>query len=483
MKIVIVGLGPGDPGALTRQAWDVLSAASEVYLRTARHPTVESLPVGPAYHSFDAHYEAATDFVALYEQIAQEVAALGRRAEGVIYAVPGHPLVGEATVTRLLALARDAGIAVDIVGGMSFVEPVLAALHLDGLSGLQVLDAVEVAAMHHPPINPDAPALLAQLYDRTVASDVKLVLMNQYPDDHPVALVHAAGMPDERVEHVPLHEIDRSPYLAHLTTLYVGPLPQASSFEAFQETIAHLRAPDGCPWDRKQTHQTLRRNLLEETYEVLDALDAGDADAMCEEFGDLLLQVVLHSQIAVDEAEFKMADVIAGINEKIIRRHPHVWGDVRTDDAEQVIVNWEQLKKQERRVKGNERASLLDGVPKTLPALDQSFRYQERAARVGFDWPDIEPVRAKVMEELDEVVAAQTPASIAAELGDLLFAIVNWARWLGVDPESALRETNARFYRRFRHIEATAAAQGRELSEVTLEEMDAIWEEAKAGER
>ncbi len=480
MKITVVGLGPGDPGMLTRRAWDALRAAREVYLRTARHPTVAALPEGPTYHSFDDRYEAAADFAALYEEIAREVVALGRRPEGVVYAVPGHPLIGEATVARALGLAQEAGIPVEIVAGVSFVEPALTALRLDGLSGLQVLDAVEVAAMHHPPINPDAPALLAQLYNQTVASDVKLVLMNQYPDEHPVALIHAAGTDDERVERLPLYEIDRSPRLAHLTALYIAPLPQPGSFEAFQETIAHLRAPDGCPWDREQTHQSLRRNLLEETYEVLEAIDAENTDAMREEFGDLLLQVVLHSQIAVDEGEFKMADVIAAINDKIIRRHPHVWGDVQADNPEQVVVNWEQLKKRERQDKGNAHASLLDGIPKALPALDQSFRYQERAARVGFDWPEIAPVFDKVQEELAEVQAAATPVARAAEVGDLLFALVNWARWLGVEPESALREANARFYRRFRHIERAAAEQGRDVKDMTLDEMDALWNEAKA---
>jgi tetrapyrrole methylase family protein/MazG family protein len=484
MGIKIVGLGPGDPGALTRRAWEVLSAASEVYLRTARHPTVASLPQGPTYHNFDALYETAGDYATLYEGIARRVVALGRRPGGIIYAVPGHPLVGEASVTRILELVQSAEtgarLPVEIVPGLSFVEPVLTALRLGGVAGVQVLDAGEVAAVHHPPINPDAPALLAQVYNQTVASDVKLVLMNQYPDDHPVALVHAAGTPDELVESLPLYQIDRSSHLAHLTTLYVSPLPRPGSFEAFQETIARLRAPDGCPWDRKQNHQTLRHNLLEETYEVLEALDADDPQAMREEFGDLLLQIVLHSQIAVDEGEFRMADVIAAVNEKIIRRHPHVWGEVHVDGADQVMANWEALKKKEREHNGLSEASLLDGVPKALPALAQAYRYQERAGRVGFDWPEIDPVFDKIGEELAEAQAAETPEACAAEIGDLLFAIVNWARWQGVDPEAALREANARFYRRFHHIERGAAAQGRALANMTLEEMETLWEEAKA---
>ncbi|MBN1287004.1 MAG: nucleoside triphosphate pyrophosphohydrolase [Anaerolineae bacterium] len=481
MTITIVGLGPGDPGMLTRRAWETLSTAGAVYLRTARHPTVDTLPGAITGHSFDSLYEEADDFASLYEAIARRIVELGRRPEGVVYAVPGHPLVGEATVARIRALAEVDGIPVEIVPGLSFIEPVLDALNLDGLGGLQVLDAVEVAALHHPPINPDAPALLAQLYSQAVASDTKLVLMNQYPEEHPVALVHGAGTPGVIVEHVPLYEIDRSPHLAHLTTLYVAPLARTGSFEAFQETVAHLRDPEhGCPWDAKQTHQSLRRTLLEETYEVLEAIDAGDPAAMREEFGDLLLQIVLHSQIATDEGEWRMADVIADINEKIIRRHPHVWGDTTVNDSEDVKVNWEQIKKKEREDKGNDKVSVLDGVPMAVPALYQAFRYQERAGHVGFDWEKIEDVLAKVREELAEVEAAGSPEALQAEVGDLLFAVVNWARWLGVLPESALRETNQRFRRRFQYIEEAARRQRRSVNELSLAEMDALWEEAKA---
>ncbi len=480
MTITIVGLGPGDPGALTRRAWEVLSAAPEIYLRTERHPTVAALPPGPTYHSFDALYETADDFAALYQTIAQRVVELGSRPEGVVYAVPGHPLVGEATVLHILDQAGT--LSVDIVAGLSFIEPALTALGLDALDGLQVFDAVQVAAMHHPPINPDAPALLAQLYNQTIASGAKLVLMNQYPDDHPTALVHAAGTPDALVERIPLYEIDRSTHLAHLTTLYIAPLPAAGSFEAFQDTVAHLRAPDGCPWDREQSHQSLRRTLLEETYEVLEAIDADDPEAMCEEFGDLLLQIVLQTQIAVDEGEWHMADVVRAINTKIIRRHPHVWGSTEANNAGEVGINWEQIKKKEREDKGQKDVSLLDGVPRTVPALFQAYRYQERAARVGFDWDDIAGVIETLKSEIDEVEAAAAPDELASEVGDLFFSLVNWARWIGIEPESALREANARFARRFHHVERLAAQEERSISEMSLAEMDALWQAAKLAE-
>ncbi len=478
MSITIVGLGPGDPAHLTREAWAVLEAAEVVYLRTRKHPTVAALRPTLTVHSFDHLYEQARNFEEVYTTIAAEVLRLGRRPGGVVYAVPGHPLVGEATVGRVLDAAREADLAVRVVAGLSFVEPVLTALGIDALAGLQIVDAMELAALHHPPLNPDAPALVAQLYSPALAADLKLTLMNQYPPEHPVTLVHSAGTPDERTLTVPLYELDRQLDVAHLTTLYAPPLPQPGSLEGFQETIARLRAPDGCPWDQEQTHQSLRSNLLEETYEVLAALDRDDVGALREELGDLLLQIVLHAQIAVEAGEFSLADVIAAIDAKIKRRHPHVWGELAVSGAEQVIRNWELLKAQERE-ENHKAGSLLDGVPKALPALAQADAYGRRAARVGFDWPDASGVVAKIHEEIAELQAAADAETQVAELGDLLFAVVNWARWLDVDPEAALREANARFARRFAYIETEVRRRGLDLTQMNMDALEALWQEAK----
>jgi len=478
MSIIIVGLGPGDPAHLTREAWEVLAGADEVYLRTRKHPTVAALPAQLTLHSFDLLYEQAHDFDQVYTTIAAEVLRLGRRPGGVVYAVPGHPLVGEATVGRVLDAAREANLAVRVVAGLSFVEPVLTALGIDALAGLQIADAMELAVLHHPPLNPDVPALVAQFYSPALAADLKLTLMNQYPPEHSVTLVHNAGTSDERTHAVPLYELDRQLDVTHLTTLYVPPLPRLSSLEGFQETIARLRAPDGCPWDQEQTHPSLRSNLLEETYEVLAALDREDELALREELGDLLLQIVLHAQIAVEAGEFSLADVIAAIDAKIKRRHPHVWGELAVSGAEQVTRNWERLKAQERE-EHHQAESLLDGVPKTLPALAQADAYGRRAARVGFDWPAAGGVVEKIHEEIAELQAAADAETQAAELGDLLFAVVNWARWLDVDPEAALRQANARFARRFAHIETEAHRRGVDLAQMNLDALEALWQEAK----
>jgi tetrapyrrole methylase family protein/MazG family protein len=480
MTLTIVGLGPGELDDLSRKAYRTLKQAKTIYLRTSQHGCVSCLPQnGVAYHSFDELYESIDQFEQVYAAIVERLMTAAKKGD-VVYAVPGDPLVGESTTTRLLAEAKKAGIPVEIVNGISFVEPMLALLGIDALDGLQIMDGLAVAAMHHPPLNPDTPALLGQVYSAAVASNVKLTLMNQYPDDFPVKLIHAAGTPDARVEDVPLFEMDRSQHIGHMTSLYVPALGEMTSFEQAQEIIAHLRAPEGCPWDQKQTHHSLRQFLIEESYEVLDAIESEDPAALAEELGDVLLQIVLHTQIAIDNGDFQMADVLRHINAKMIRRHPHVWGDVNADNADQVVTNWEALKRQEKAALGKKDEYLLDSIPKGLPALLQAHQYQARAAKVNFDWAVVDDVVAKVREEMDEVLAANTDEHRQEEIGDLLFVLVNWARWLKVEPETALREANAKFYRRFRYIEQQTRANGKDLSDHSLEELDAFWDAAKA---
>jgi tetrapyrrole methylase family protein/MazG family protein len=473
MAIVIVGLGPGDPALLTRQAWDVLSLAGEIYLRTGRHPVVSGLPSGAAIHSFDQLYEEADSFERVYQTIVDKVLELSRRPSGVVYGVPGHPLVGEATVTALLDRAKLGGVTVRLVAGLSFIEPVLAALQVDGMTGLQVVDALEVASRFHPPFDSDTPALLGQLYDRHLASHVKLTLMNQYPDEHPVVLVHSAGTSAEVVEQVPLYAVDRSELIDHLTALYVPPLPRTSGFVEFRETIAHLRGPNGCPWDRRQTHGSLREPLISETAEVMDALDEDDTDALCEELGDLLLLIVMHMQIATEEDEFSSADVIGGIDAKIRRRHPHVFGSTTVNGVEEVLSNWDAIKREE---KGKtEPQSALDGVPVSLSALSQASELVRRAAKQGFQWPNETAARAQVQEELSELWAATTPSELEAEFGDLLFALVGLGRWLELDPEIALRLANRRFRMRFQSLEQRVRGQGRTLTSLRPDELLMLW--------
>jgi tetrapyrrole methylase family protein/MazG family protein len=477
--ITLLGLGPGSPDLLTRQAWQTLSGASEVYLRTRQHPAVSAFPPGLALQSFDDLYTRGNSFEDVYAQIVEEVLQLGRRPQGVIYAVPGHPFVAEATAPEIARRARQEGLPLRLVEGLSFIEPLVSAIGIDPFPQAVLVDALVLVSLHVPPFPTSAPVIVAQIYSPQVASDVKLTLMALYPDEHPVILVHAAGTDHQIIENLPLYQIDRSQHIGLMTALYLPSLGQESGFEAFMEVIAHLRAPNGCPWDREQTPQSLRPSLLEEIYEVLAAIDEDDPSALREELGDLMLLIVMLTQIASENGDFDMGGVLAGIHTKIVRRHPHVFGELAVNGTQDVLQNWEKLKAQERLANGKSEASLLDGIGKTLPALVQAEQYQKRANHVGFDWTEIEGVWRKLQEELGEVRSAADADARAAEVGDLLFSVVNLARWYHVDPESSLREANLRFRQRFAAIERAARQQGRDLSDLSLDEMETIWQAAK----
>jgi tetrapyrrole methylase family protein/MazG family protein len=249
-------------------------------------------------------------------------------------------------------------------------------------------------------------------------------------------------------------------------------------FQTLIGIVAQLRAPGGCPWDREQTHQSLKRNLLEEAYEVLEAIDGGDPGLLAEELGDLLVQVACHADIAREAGDFQMSDVLSGINRKLVRRHPHVFGDTEVSDAREVERNWERIKEQERRDKGEER-SLVDGIPRDLPALNYAQLLQDRVARVGFEWDDISGVLDKIVEEVQELRQAETEAEKVHEIGDLIFSMVNLSRWLGIQAEDALRQANRRFQWRYRRMEQLARQRGLDFAGLSLNDKETLWQEAK----
>ncbi len=263
-------------------------------------------------------------------------------------------------------------------------------------------------------------------------------------------------------------------------------MAKKADIQKLVDLVERLRGENGCPWDREQTRESLKPMLIEEAYEVLDALDGASPSELKEELGDLLFQVVFHAQIAGEKGEFHLADIIDRLHEKMIRRHPHVFGQADLRTAEDVLKNWEDIKAAEKGVSSatqpGSAKSLLDGIPSKLPALHEAYQVTAKASRVGFDWARLEDVMAKLREEMDEIVEAQHSGAgdrIADEVGDLLFVAVNVARFLGVDPETALRRSNRKFGRRFRYVESAIKSQGRELKNSTLTEMDALWEEAK----
>lgn len=477
--ITIVGLGPACAGGMSVSAREAVRAAPRRILRTARHPAVDDLIAeGMEFESLDALYESASDFETLYDRVAEAILDAAQSSD-VAFAVPGHPLVADESVRRLISRARELGIPVRIVGSESFLEPTLAALGRSLTDGLLMLDALSVDRLA-PRVDTDA--LLFQVYDRDVASAVKLSLMQHYPDDWPVSVVRAAGSGETTVETVPLHRLDRVA-IDHLTTVYVPALPEdrrKKSFADLVRVMARLRGEGGCPWDREQNHATLKRYLIEECYELIEAIDADDMDALMEELGDVLLQVVFHAQLEAEIGTFGIDDVIAHIVEKLIRRHPHVFGDLSVEDSDEVLRNWEKIKREE---KGESwRTSVLDGVPSELPALMRALEISKRAVKVGFEWERLDDVLAKLDEEVRELrdaIGRGDSVAVASEVGDLLFTVVNVARWQKVDAEDALRTMLQRFSTRFRYIEDAARARGRPLEDLSLTEMDSLWDEAK----
>lgn len=364
------------------------------------------------------------------------------------------------------------------------MDALLTSLNLDLSQGLEVLDATRLT--ERPPAG-DLPLIIRHL-GGAVVSEVKRVLVGRYPEGHSATLLR-----DGALHTLALHDLDKQDWADYDTSLYVPPLKRSGAGDTdprrwvstlwpadpLVEVMSRLRAPEGCPWDREQTHQSLRKYMLEEAYEAVEAIDTGDPRLICEELGDVLLQVVFHAQVAREAGTFDFHDVVEGITAKLVRRHPHIFGDVVAETAADVARNWEAIKQAEKGGKAPE--SVLGKVSTALPALSRANEVQKRAAKVGFDWDDLAGPVSKVREELDEVLAA-APAEQEGELGDLLFAVVNLARMLKVDPELALTGTTAKFIRRFRYIERRAAEMSRKVEEMTLAEMDDLWNEAKTAE-
>lgn len=482
-KIEVVGLGAGDMEQLPLGVYRKLTSGQVIFLRTMEHPLIDKLKMeGCHFHSFDACYEKHEHFSAVYEEICD---TLLKKATGtsIIYAVPGHPMVAEKTVQLLLERGRAAGISVELGGGQSFIDALFQAVKIDPIEGFQLLDGTD---LHQEQIQIKQHIVIAQVYDAFVASHVKLTLMEKLPDDYEVFIITAAGSMAEQVRKIPLYELDRQVIQNNLTTVYVPPVTEEEllykEFSKLREIIATLRGPDGCPWDKKQTHHSLKPYLIEETYELIEAIDEGDVDHLIEEIGDVLLQVMLHAQIGEEDGYFTINDVIETLSQKMIRRHPHVFGDLVANNEETVNQYWEQIKRQEN--DAEPKQSLLAKVNVAAPNLMRALEIQKRAAKVGFDWQEVVPALEKVQEELEEFQleiarSKQNNKNLQMEFGDVLFALVNVARFFRIDPEEALFQANAKFIRRFTYIEGRVEELKRPWVDFTLEELDIFWEEAK----
>jgi tetrapyrrole methylase family protein/MazG family protein len=455
-RVVVVGLGPGDPGLISAAAKDALAQIERRFVRTTRHPSASL--AGPA-DSFDSIYDRAADLDEVYQAIVDHLVRESE-VQPVLYAVPGSPLVAERTVELL---KRDTRVEVSVIPALSFLDLAWERLGVDPVAeGVRLVDghrfAPEAAGLA-------GPFLVAQCDSRLVMSEIKLTL-----DDGPrVTVMQRLGQADESIVECEWDDLDRRIAPDHLTCVWIPRMrePVAAEFVRFDALVRTLR--EQCPWDRSQTHQSLTRYLIEETYELLEAIDELDYDHLEEELGDLLYQITFHATLAREEGQFSLSDVARRIHDKLVERHPHVFGPPGTP-----VPNWEELK---RAQKG--RASVMDGVPGHLPSLLYAFNVQGKAASVGFDWQNAAGAWPKVHEELQELAEAMADgdgvdSAVQEELGDVLFSVVNVARHLGLDPEAALREAAAKFRDRFRAMEVLAAERGAEID-------DDLWDEVKQG--
>ena len=343
--------------------------------------------------------------------------------------------------------------------------------------GLTLISAKELLNHYAPPFPPSMPALIWMVEMLSVEELAKLikVLTLNYHLEHCIRRLVSNQADASTITLSALSE------QTGVEAIYLPSMGAHTSVESFQEIVAQLRSPQGCPWDREQTHQSLRPFILEESYEMVDAIDQDDIQGMTEELGDVLLQILLHAQVGVEADEFRLGDVFRTVGEKMIRRHPHVFSTVKVGgDVSKVLRNWQDIKEEERKTNGDPiEKGILDGVPKSMSALLQAQSYQGRAAVVGFDWDSIEGVLEKVEEEVAEIRSAETEQERAEEIGDLLFALVNLTRWLDLDAESTLRKTNLKFRNRFAYVEKRARETGQKMTRMSLAEMDQFWDEAK----
>ncbi|NBN96662.1 MAG: nucleoside triphosphate pyrophosphohydrolase, partial [Actinobacteria bacterium] len=479
---------PGPAGLVTHETMQAIAHSTRRFVRTTRHPS--AAVVGDA-RSFDDEYERHDTFAAVYEAIAHELLNTALTSGEVLYAVPGSPSVLEESVRYL---RNDQRVELRVLHAVSFLDLAWQRLGIDPVNeGVRLVDAHQFA---QAAANERGPFLVAQCHADWVLSDLKLT----YDDargDEPVVVLHHLGLDDEQVVHTVWQNLDRlerehglTP--DHLTSIYIPQLaaPVAGELARLHQLARTLR--EQCPWDREQTHASLVRYLVEETYEVVDALNALDTDdpttdeALVEELGDLLYQIEFHATIAEQQGRFSLADVARTTHDKLVRRHPHVFGAAKAADADAVVQTWDAIKQAERAQKGAAKVGATPnsfaGVSRAAPSLSLAQKLQKRAAEVGFDWPNADGALAKIDEELDELQRARDvgdPEVVRMELGDLLFSVVNVARKLGVDAETALRSAADKFIARFERVQLLATQRGIDVARSDLAQLDALWNDAK----
>ncbi|QWT55098.1 nucleoside triphosphate pyrophosphohydrolase [Christensenella sp. MSJ-20] len=476
MGITIVGMGSAQ--GVEPQVLERLKGCAEILLQTQAYPGFRGIQEAVGGRYLDELYESSQNFAAFNDRVVRMALEAAEKGE-VALCVAGDGAGDNAAAAQLLSVARREGIAVGVLPGPSLATLALAEAGVVPERGLRVTDDLKKEGLT---ANSGMDLVIPEVNSPLRAGMAKLALLEAYPHDHRVYL--SDPLEGNGVEEIPLVELDRPRAFTPFCTLVVPRLElrekERFAMEDLIEVCRILRSPEGCPWDREQTHDSLRRNLLEEAYEVLGAIQEGDPFHMAEEFGDLLLQIALHAIIGEEHGEYDITDVATGICQKMMRRHPHVFGDVAVSSTGEVLDNWEEIKRRERGQEGQK--SYLADVGKGLPPLKMAEEIQKKAARWGFDWEDYRPAAEKVREELLELTEAfdgGRKEEALAEAGDLLFACVNVIRLMGLDGDTALFLTCEKFKSRFLAMESMAAEEGKSLKEMDLDQMDALWERAK----
>ena len=416
-RIAIVGLGPGDPSLRTIGTQRLLDVADQVILRTRIHPGLDDLVADPRVTDCDDLYRSAESFAPLYEAVAERVLEKARGGGLTVFAVPGHPRFGEHAVALIVAKAGLANVPVQVHDAVSFVDAAANAANADPIAhGLQIVDAEHLAAVVDSEpfaagslgVDPARPLLVSQIYNAGMAAAVKIALSRVYPDDHAVTVVAAAGVfGNGPTRTIPLHQLDRTA-ADHLTSLWVTPLAQLDATrapETLTRVVARLRAPGGCPWDREQTHESLRNAIIAEAYETVDAIDGDDPAGLAEELGDLLLVVSMHAQLAEEEGTFRIEDVYDHVNRKLVRRHPHVFAGVTAETPDAVISTWESVKAAERAGKPRAAAtSRYERLPRSMPALRKAIGLL--APRTTLHPPDDASAGSSLLDSVRALIAA-----------------------------------------------------------------------------
>jgi tetrapyrrole methylase family protein/MazG family protein len=480
MRVTVVGLGPGPAEWISAAGVARLRTPGlRVFARTRLHPALTTVLDGLAWASLDDVYEQAASLAEVESAIVSRLVASG---SDVVLAVPGDGVLGES----VLAALRLAGATVEVVPGVALAVGALLAAGVAAGDGAQVVEATALGGSGIAlsiELNPRWPAVVTGVFSRQVASDLKLTLERVYPPEHVLSVVRHPGLHDQRIVEMALAELDRATldfdHLTHVVIPSVALEVPTGSAHGVRAIIARLRAPEiGCPWDLEQTHRSLTPFVIEEAYEVVDAIEDGDPASLADELGDVLLQVVLHAEVADQADEFEWNDVVRALSAKLIRRHPHVFGEVQVGGASDVVRNWAVLKARER---DEPPTSALDGVPRSLPALKRAAALGRKAVKAGFDWPTREGTVDKVREELAELLEARTLDEQREELGDVLWILAKLAWQDGVDPEDALHAANHKFSLRFRKLEELAQQRGwQQLSDAPRDDLLALWTEVKA---